>query len=377
MRIAYVSTFPPIECGIATYTQFLSEAMARQDNEIHIVSEDGAQGHNVYPAYTKESGSLSKDIFDMSVKVTPDVVHIQHEFGLFGATCGISVLDLIYRYRASNTPVVATFHTVLPDPNHVQLMIMSVMCKELSAVIVHEQSHFQYLIDVYGADKSKINLIPHGAREMPLVPDAKEKLGFKGKKVVLLAGYFRPTKGFDRMVELFPRVVEKVPEALLVLSGKMRLLEYGEYRNQLFELISNSPVKDNIEVLRGQFPQHTFDTILSSSDIMLFPYTAGAQSGVMAHAMTFGKPVVTSQLPAFHNIVEKADIGFSATTDDEYVDAIVKLLTDDECFQKYTLNALNYVKNTISWDVIANKTLEIYSSFNPGHKCSTRYVYFG
>jgi len=93
MRIAYISTFPPIECGIATYTQFLSEAVARQEHEVHIVSEEGAQGHNVYPTYTKDSGSLSRDIFDMSVKVTPDLVHIQHEFGLFGGTCGAG-LDL-------------------------------------------------------------------------------------------------------------------------------------------------------------------------------------------------------------------------------------------------------------------------------------------
>lgn len=377
MRIAYISTFPPIECGIATYTQFLSEAVARQEHEVHIVSEEGAKGHNVYPAYTKNSGSLSRDIFDMSVKVTPDLVHIQHEFGLFGGTCGISVLDLIYRYKASATPVVATFHTVLPEPNSVQHLIMSTMCRELSAVIVHEESHLEDLIKVYGAEKSKVHLIPHGARDMPPVPDAKEKLGFIGKKVILLAGYFRPSKGFDRMVDLFPRVLEKVPDALLVVSGKMRLLEYGEYRRQLFESISNSPAKDHIEVLRGQFPQHTFDTILSASDIMLFPYTAGAQSGVMAHAMTFGKPVVTSELPAFHDIVRKADIGFSATTDDEYVDAMIKLLIDDACRERYSRNALDYVKNTISWDKIADKTFEVYRKFNPEHECSTRYVYFG
>ena len=377
MRIAYVSTFPPIECGIATYTQFLSEAVARQKHEVHIISEEGAQGHNVYPAYTKDSGSLSRDIFDMSVKVTPDLVHIQHEFGLFGGTCGISVLDLIYRYKASATPVVATFHTVLPEPNPVQHLIMSTMCRELNAVIVHEESHRENLIKVYGAAEANVHLIPHGARDLPLVPDAKEKLGFAGKKVILLAGYFRPSKGFDRMGVLFPRVLEQVPEALLVVSGKVRVLEYSEYRKHLFEAISQSPAKKHIEVLRGQFPQHTFDTILSAADIMLFPYTAGAQSGVMAHAMTFGKPVVTSELPAFRDIVEKAGIGFSASSDEEYIAAMIKLLTDDACYTQHSRNALDYVTNTISWDRIADQTFEIYQKINPEHECSTRYVYFG
>jgi glycosyltransferase involved in cell wall biosynthesis len=377
MRIVYISTFPPIECGIATYTQFLSEALAKQDHEVHVVSEVGAQGKNVYPTYTKDSRSLSRDIFEMSVKVTPDLVHIQHEFGLYGDTSGIGVLDLINRYNACMIPVVSTFHTVLPNPNHVQHLIMSTMCERLNAVIVHEESHVEFLVNAYGAAPSKIHLIPHGAREMPLVPDAKEKLGFTDKKIILLAGYFRPSKGFDRIVELFPRVVEKVPNVLLVISGKMRLIEYGDYRNTFFESINNSPAKDQIEVLRGQFPQHTFDTILSSSDIMIFPYTAGAQSGVMGHAMTFGKPVVTSDLPAFQNIVKKAGIGISAATDDEYVDAMITLLTDSESFNTYSSNALNYVKNTISWDITATKTLEIYDEFTPTLECPTRYAYFG
>ena len=377
MRIAYISTFPPIECGIATYTQFLSEAVAKCKHEIHVISENGAQGHNVYPAYTKDSRSLPRDIFEMSVKVTPDLVHIQHEFGLYGDTSGIGVLDLIFRYKANAIPVVATFHTVLPEPNYIQHLIMSTMCREMNGVIVHEQSHVEDLLKVYAADASKIHLIPHGARDMPLVPDAKEKLGFANKKVILLAGYFRPTKGFDRIVDLFPRVAEQVEDALLVISGKMRLIEYGDYRNKLFKSINNSPVKNQIEVLRGQFPQHTFDTILSASDIMLFPYTVGAQSGVMAHAMTFGKPVVTSDLPAFKAIIEQADIGFSATSDDEYVDAMVKLLTDNDCYSTFSANALKHIKQNISWDIIAKKSLDVYTLFNPVHECPTRYVYFG
>ncbi len=376
MRIAYISTYPPIECGIATYTQFLSEAVARQKHEVIIISEDGAQGHNVYPAYTKDSGSLARDAFKMSEKVTPDLVHIQHEFGLFGDTCGISVLELIYRYKASATPVMATFHTVLSEPNHAQHLIITTMCIELNMVIVHESSHVELLVDIYGAERNKIKLIPHGAREIPAIPEAKEMLEFSGKKVVLLAGYFRPTKGFDRMVKLFPKVLEKVPNALLVISGKLRNLGFSEYRNQLFDLIRHSPVKDHIEVLRGQFPQHTFDTILCASDIMLFPYSAGAQSGIMAHAMTFGKPVVTSELPAFKNIVEQENIGLSVTTDEEYIDAIVKLLTEEHFYEECASNELNYIKEKISWDIIADKTLEVYQSFSPENECPTRHVYF-
>lgn len=377
MRIVYVSTYPPIECGIGTYTQFLSNAVSQNEQEVHIVSQYGASGKNVHPVYSINTPGFSKNIFDMTVKITPDLVHIQHEFGLFGDNDGIGVLDLIYRYKSTCTPVVATFHTVDAEPSHVRHLIISTMCRELDSIIVHEDSHVERLVNSYGADKSKLHLIPHGTRDIPLVPQAKEKLCFTGKKIILLAGYFRPNKGFERIVDLFPRIVKNIPEAVLVISGKMRILEYGTYRHMLLKKINNSPVKNKIEVLRGQFPQKTFDTILSASDVIVLPYSKGAQSGVMAHAMTFGKPVVTSDIPAFRNIIEKTDIGYYAQTDDEYVEFISQLLLDQHRYNECSNNALNYVKNSISWKIIADQTLEIYESVNPMLECPTRYVYFG
>jgi len=210
------------------------------------------------------------------------------------------------------------------------------------------------------------------------IPDAKKKLNLEGRKVILLAGYFRPTKCFDMIVDLFPQIVKKVPDAWLVLSGKRRVLEFSEYRAMLFEKINNSPAIDRIEVFRGQFPQKTFDTILSAADIVVLPYTAGGQSGIMAHAMTFGKPVVTSNLPAFVDIVKRSEIGFYAQTDDQYVDSIVTLLTDPAVYKKFSQNELTYIKENISWDIIAQQTLNVYEQFDLKLlECKTRYVFAG
>lgn len=376
MRIAFVSTYPPIECGIATYTNFLVDAMSSTPNELQVVSQYGASGANVYPAYNPMDGDLSKKIFDMTVKLTPDIVHLQHEYGLYGEMNGIAVLDLIYRFKSTTTPVVATLHTVHPDPQYRIKMILKTMCRELNCVIVHQNSHSELLQSVYDVPASKIHVIPHGARDIPPVEGAKEKLGLMGKKVVLLVGYFRPTKCFDRLVDLFPRIVEKCPDAWLVISGKMRVLEFSEYRNMLFDKIADSPVKDRIEVFRGQFPQQTFDTIVSSSDVMVFPYSAGAQSGVMAHAFAFGKPVVTSDLPAFAAAVDDSKAGLYAGTDDEYVDNIVKLLDDDQLAADCSANALKYVKDKISWEIVARKTLDVYKQFDLNLPRS-RYIYEG
>ncbi|NOY76151.1 MAG: glycosyltransferase [Kiritimatiellaeota bacterium] len=376
MRIAYISTYPPIECGLATYTSFLVEAMSSTPNELQIISQYGAEGDNVHQAYSPMDGDLSKKIFDMTVKVTPDIVHLQHEYGLYGEIDGIAVLDLIYRFKSTATPVVATLHTVHSEPQFRIKMILTTMCRELDAIIVHQKSHSELLQSVYGVPRSKIHVIPHGARDIPPVENAKVKLGLSGKKVALLVGYFRPTKCFDRIVDIFPRVVERCPDAWLVISGKMRVLEFSEYRNELFEKIAASPVKERIEVFRGQFPQKTFDTIVSASDVMVFPYSAGAQSGVMAHAFSFGKPVVTSDLPAFVDAVDESGAGLYAGSDDEYVDAIVKLFEDEKLYERCSAKALKHVKEKISWDIVARETLNVYKRFDVNFPRS-RYIYEG
>ncbi len=376
MRIALVSTYPPIECGIATYSKFLVDAMRATSNEFRIVSQYGAKGKSVYPAYCSKQGDISKKIFDMTMRFTPDVVHIQHEYGLFGEMNGIAVLDLIYRFKSTTLPVVATLHTVHPEPGYRIKMILTTMCRELDSIIVHEKILADTLQRVYGADPAKIAVIPHGARKMAPVKDAKKKLQLDGRKIILLAGYFRPSKCFDRIVDIFPKVVERCPEATLVISGKMRMIDFSQYRNDLFEKIDNSPVRDKIDVFRGQFPQETFDTIVSASDIMAFPYEAGAQSGVMAHAFTFGKPVICSALPAFESIINESGGGFTAITDDEYIDKIVELLQNDNIYKKCSENVLRHVREKISWDIIANRTLKIYKKFDSNFPRS-RYIYEG
>jgi len=377
MRIAFVSTYPPIECGIGTYTAFLAEAIKKLSNEVYIVSQYGAEGRHVYPSYSPGEDGIARKIFNAAIKVTPDIVHIQHEFGLYGELDGIAVLELVYRLKSTGTPVIATFHTVQEKVDFRRGIILKTMCRELDGVIVHGQKHADILKTVFDADPSKIFLVPHGAREMDLIPDARKKLNLETKKVLLLAGYFRPTKCFDRIVDIFPYIVEKVPDAWLVISGKLRVLEFSTYRTMLFNKINNSIVKDRIEVFRGQFPQKTFDTVLSAADILVLPYEAGAQSGIMSHAMTFGKPVVTSNLPAFVEIIEKSKAGFYATTDEEYVDRIVTLLTDTEVYENFSQNGLTYVKKHISWDIAAQQTLNIYNLFDLRLECRTRYVFAG
>ncbi len=358
MRIGMVSTFPPIECGIGTYASYLVEELKKLHNEVYIVSQTGAEGERVYPVFNATDGDLAEKVFEAMIKFTPDVVHIQHEYGLFGKHMGVNVIPLLYKFKFAGIPVVVTLHSVYEDFNDKQALITDALLRISSAVIVHH--NFQK--DSLRATIKKganIYIIPHGAREATLVPNAKKKLKVEGKKTILVTGYFRPNKGYDRVVKMFPDIVKEVPEAWLLIAGKTRLQEYGEYRDYFFRLIEESPARDRILVLRGQFPQKTLDTIISAADIVPMPYLTGAQSGIMAHCLAFGRPIVASPLKSFVETIEESKAGLIAEKD-RFVEAIVRILNDDKLARELSENALRFVKNRLSWKKIAQKTVKVY-----------------
>ena len=116
---------------------------------------------------------------------------------------------------------------------------------------MHEEFQKKTLVDNFGSE-SKIHVIEHGVREMDPISDAKEKLGLAGKKVIMLCGYFRKTKGFHRALDFFPQICEQNPDAVLVVAGKIRGIEAQDYQQKLFTQLNESPVADRIVFLRSQ-----------------------------------------------------------------------------------------------------------------------------
>ena len=359
MRITFVSTYPPIECGIGTYTCYLDGALRKLHNETYVVSQIGAQGENIFPIFSSNSISLAADIFNMCDKITPDVIHIQHEYGLYGSQSGVQIAEFILRCKLADVPVVTTLHTIYEELKYHEIVILRTIVAESSAIIVHEEFQKKTLVKYLGQEE-KIHVIPHGVRELDAIPQGKAKLGLEGKKVVLLCGYFRPSKGFHKVVEWFPELCEMLDDVILVIAGKSRGLEYRDYQREFFETINNSPVNDRILVLRGQFPQHTFDTIVSASDVVALPYDIGAQSGIMAQCFAFRKPVVTSNLPAFQRTLEHCEGGFACETKQDYLDNIAAILSDEKLSQTLGANIKNYVAQEIGWSKVAQQHIDVY-----------------
>jgi len=361
MRIAHVSTYPPIECGIGAYTYFLNKALQKLHNETFVVSQIGAQGKNVLPVFGRQSSSIARDLFNVCDKITPDIIHIQHEYGLYGPHHGIQIVDFILRCRLVGVPVVTTLHTVYPELRDFEKILLRSIIFESNALIVHEDFQKDTLVRHFG-QAEKIHVIPHGVREVEPKTDAKKKLGIESNKVILLCGYFRPTKGFHKIVEWFPEMARRLDDALLVIAGKSRGLEYHDYQREFFEAINQSPANDRIMVLRGQFPQHTFDTIISASDVVALPYELGAQSGIMTQCFAFGKPVVASDLPAFQKNLERCEAGFCCRGKEEYIDRICQILMEDDLVKRFQRNMRQYIREKAGWSQIAQDHIKLYQS---------------
>ena len=173
-----------------------------------------------------------------------------------------------------------------------------------------------------------------------------------------------------------PDICKEGDDIVLLVAGKSRQIEYIEYQKEFFESINNSPVNDKIVVLRGQFPQHTFDTIISASDVVVLPYEKGAQSGIMAQCYAFNKPVVTSNLLAFRKSIEQSMGGLICKSDDEYVKNIIKIIRDDNLCQKLQNNIKNYVENHVSWERMSRLHIDVYHKVVKVPYGKARYVYW-
>jgi 1,2-diacylglycerol 3-alpha-glucosyltransferase len=379
MRVGLVSTYPPIECGIATYTQYLNQALRDSGNETFVMSQHGAQGHAVFPVFQAGAPSFATDVFSVSARMTPDLVHIQHEYGLFGAQRGVAVIELILRYRLAGMPVAITLHTVSEEIKDDERLILKHIVDDCSAVIVHEEFQRQILLKNFGHIpdvESKIHVIEHGIREVPPIEDAKSKLDLAGKKVILLCGYFRPSKGFHRIVDIFPGICRQEEDAVLVVAGKIRNIQFDDYRAELFSSLNNSPVSDRITILRGQFPQHTFDTIIAAADVVVLPYELGGQSGIMAQCFAQGVPVVTSDLQAFRLIIDRSKGGLVAKSDADFEKQILRVLGEDGCSAELKKNIRKYVKEEAGWTNVAKKHCDVYHGMVNIPYGKARYVYF-
>jgi glycosyltransferase involved in cell wall biosynthesis len=294
----------PRQCGIATFTTDLSEAIASEYPELDcfVLAMNDAGKRHAYPARVRfeiaesDLSSYQRAADFLNVNAV-DAVSVQHEYGIFGGKAGSHVLALLRELRM---PIVTTLHTILAEPNPLQRVVMDELTKLSDRLVVMSANGAELLRDVHRVPEHKIDLIPHGIPRLPARNRSKDKLGVDGKSVLLTFGLLSPDKGIEHVIDALPAILERYPDTLYIVLGATHphvKERNGEtYRLMLESRAKRLGVESNI-IFHNRFVSHAeLVEFLSATDIYITPYLKAEQitSGTLAYAVGSGKAVIST-----------------------------------------------------------------------------------
>jgi glycosyltransferase involved in cell wall biosynthesis len=371
IRTAFVATYPPQLCGIATFTSDLAaatgshaivalrppESVGDYPPEVgHHIRRDVPGDYEQAAAWLDASGS--------------DVVSIQHEYGIWGGTDGAHVLDLV---RTLRTPSVATLHTVLRHPTPSQHHILTELVEAVEATVVMSSSAARLLRRSYGIDPARVEIVPHGVPDLPLVaPDRiKPRLGLEGRTLILSFGLLGPGKGYESVIAAMPALVQKVPDALYVIVGATHpdlLRHEGEsYRRRLESLAASLGVVDHVR-FEGRFMEVAeLTTWLLAADIFVTPYPNLEQivSGTLSYAMGAGKAIVSTPYTyARERLAQGRGLLVEPGSTSSLTQALVELAQDEELRRELGRRAYAYSRG-MRWEVVADAYRAVFERVAP------------
>jgi glycosyltransferase involved in cell wall biosynthesis len=299
VRTAFVATFPPRHCGIATFTHHL--AAVTDDREIavlHPPEQPSSYPIEVHHRIRKDEASDYARAA-RSLNDCVDVVSIQHDYGIWGGHDGEYVLDFA---RVLRVPAVVTLHTVLRNPTSNQREITSELTDLAAATVVMSRSAADLLGSAYGVDARRVHVIPHGVPNLPLVDPAtiKPGLGVAGRDVILSFGLMGPGKGYELAIAALPAIVARHPKALYVIVGATYpevILRDGEtYRRSLVDHVRRLGMEKHVQFVDRFIGRVELTQWLEAADVFVTPFPDLDQmtSGTLTYAMGAGRAIVST-----------------------------------------------------------------------------------
>ncbi len=303
-NVAFLSTYPPRECGLATFTQDLvreldNETILNKPKVIAVSNDKYTYGDRVIMELLQHDMEsyidTAKAINDSDI----ELLVIEHEYGIFGGEWGEYILDLVENLQI---PFITTLHTVLPNPLDKQKEILKVLGEKSAKVVTMAKNTKPILETVYNIDPSKIEVIHHGVPYRILEPreKLKEKHGFSGKTVVSTFGLLSPGKGLEYGIEAIAQVAKEYKNIVYLILGQTHPCvkkESGEeYRENLVEMVENLGIKKHVKFVNKYLTKDEIIHYLQLSDIYMTPYLGKDQavSGTLAYAVGYGRVIVST-----------------------------------------------------------------------------------
>ncbi len=375
----------PRQCGIATFTTDLSEAISGEYPELDcfVLAMNDAGRRHAYPQRVRfelaESDLASyRRAADFLNVNTVDVLSVQHEYGIFGGKAGSHVLALLREVRM---PIVSTLHTILAEPNAQQRAAMDELTQLSERLVVMSAHGARLLADVHGVPASKIDLIPHGIALVPQSGPSKNKLGVEGKSVILTFGLLSPDKGIESVIEALPAILERRPDAIYIVLGATHphvKERHGETYRLMLEARAQQLGVDSSVIFHDRFvSQGELAEFLSAADIYVTPYLKPEQitSGTLAYAVGSGKAVIsTPYWYATELLAEGRGILVPWRDPQAIAREVIGLLGNDERRLALCARAASYGREMV-WPAVAKRYLESFERASAEHTSRMRSVF--
>jgi len=305
-RIGFIGNYLPRQCGIATFTTDLCEAIAAEFDGTTCIAlpvNDLDAGY-AYPARVRfeltekdvDSYRRAADFLNIN---SVDLVCLQHEYGIYGGRAGSHILALLRELRM---PIVTTFHTILHDPDPDQQQVLEEVAALSDRLVVMSERGREFLEKIYGIQPEKIDFIPHGIPDVPFMDPSfhKDLFGVEGKTVLLSFGLLSANKGIETVIAALPAIVARYPNVVYIILGATHpqvVRNEGEtYRLSLQWLAHEKGVEGQVIFYNRFVSLEELVKFIGAADIYITPYLDEVQitSGTLAYTLGAGKAVIST-----------------------------------------------------------------------------------
>lgn len=377
MKIAYISTYLPRQCGIATFNHNLIQAInsnfphqkAAESTFVVAINESSDKKQYDYPPEVKfvirqERQRDYTAAAEYINKSGADACIVEHEFGIFGGESGIYILSLL---AGLEIPVITVLHTVLREPSYVQKLITREISKYSAHIVVMSKRAVQFLTSIYGISEDKIKIIEHGVPDMAL--PAKNPVTalepFKDKRTLFTFGLLSRNKGIETVIKALPTIIDKHPDVNYVILGNTHpgvLKSSGEeYRESLQQLAEKLGVRNHLHFINKFVAEEELIQFLAACHIYVTPYLNEAQitSGTLSYAIGAGAAVVST--PYWHAqelLDDNRGRLFNFKDFNALAEIITELLDNETKINRLRSNALHYGKH-LKWPNIGRDYINL------------------
>ena len=372
-----MGTFPPRECGIATFTKDLTSAIDRKFNP-SIKSKIVAMNKNTTNIYNYSEDVLFdmddsniQEYIDTAKKINKNnsikAVNIQHEFGIFGGQYGDYLIPFM---EIMEKPMIVTLHSVFPKPNDKMKKVVQSIARKTACFVVMTNNASEILRDEYDIEND-IKVIPHGIPTVPFTDSKKEKekIGYKNKILLVSFGLMGSNKGYESVIDALPEVVKKFPNILYLIIGATHPVvrkEKGEsYRNFLEKKVKELGLHKNVKFYNKYVTLSEIKKYLKAADIYICSNNNPDQavSGTLSYAMGCGRACISTPFLHAKEALDKGK-GILAEFNNpkSFADGILRLLSDASLKKNIEINAYTRTRH-MTWPNVALAYMKTFDKY--------------